>query len=148
MYGCFDCGPQRELTASLYINKGQKPAIPLRRVYALGALDQQIFQKQVEDFNTGNPFPDFTFPISLNADSTTYVFEFETRTDTLTLFYKRDFYYKDKCGFVTDTQSPGTWRNNKSTFSEVNVIYQSYLRRDITLMGSNGGEGISVNISL
>lgn len=147
-YGCSDCGPQKELSASIYINKGKEHVIPLTKVYALGALDQQIFQKQVEDFNTGNPFPSFNFPISLHADSTTYVFEFEIRTDTLTLFYKRDFYYKKNCGFVTDTQSPGTWRTSKSTFSEVNVSYQSYLTRDITLTGSKGGEGISVNISL
>lgn len=147
LYGCTDCGPQKELTVGINFNKG-KDSLHLKKIEAIGALDQQIFKKQVLDFNTSKPFPDLSLPISLNADSTTYIFEFDNRVDTLTLFYQRDFHYKDHCGFVTDTKSPGTWRNSNSTFSKVNVSYESYLRRDITLLSSSGGQGISANISL
>lgn len=147
LYGCIDCGPQKELTVSINFNQG-KDSLHLNKVEAIGALDQQIFQKQVVDFNTANPFPDLTLPISLNADSTTYIFEFDNRMDTLTLFYQRDFHYKNNCGFVTDTKRPASRYESKSTFKEVYVYYESYIKYDITFLSSLGGGGISLRITL
>ena len=145
LYGCIDCGPQQELTARVNFS-GVKDSIHLNQVYALGALDQQSFKKQTEDFNQLHS--QLQFPISLLADSTTYVLEFDNRTDTLTLFYQRDFYYKKNCGFVVDTKRPARLEDSKSTFSQVNVFYDSYLMERITLTGGIGGGGINVNITL
>ena len=147
LYGCIDCGPQQELTVEVSFNR-IKDSLHLKHVYALGALDQQLFNRQTEDFNNSQYIPTLTFPISLLADSTTYVFEFENRTDTLTLFYQRDFYYKKNCGFVVDTKRPARLEDSKSTFSQVNVFYDSYLMERITLTGGIGGGGINVNITL
>jgi hypothetical protein len=70
----------------------------------------------------------FLLPLSLNADSVTYVLDFETRVDTCTVFYKRKFFYKDKCGFVFDIERTNTV-NSRTTFQDVQVTYQSYIPR-------------------
>lgn len=146
LYGCLDCGPQKELTVGINFNRG-KDTLHLKKIEAIGAQNQQIFKKQVEDFNTSKPFPDLSLPISLNADSTTYVFEFDNRVDTLTLFYQRDFHYKNNCGFVTDTKRPLRPYPSKSTFQEVDVNYESYIKYKVTLTGGYGGGGITVHIT-
>jgi len=147
LYGCVDCGPQQELTVGINFHR-EKDSLHLNQVYALGALDQQIFNKQTEDFNNSRLFLTLAFPISLLTDSTTYVFEFENRTDTLTLFYQRDFYYKKDCGFVVDTKKPARSEDSKSTFSKVNVSYDSYLMEKVTFTGGTGGNGINVDVTL
>jgi len=148
LYGCTDCGPQQELSVRISINTG-KDSIHLNQLYALGAVDQQVFQKQVAYFNKDQYFSkQFELPISLLADSTTYVFGFNNRTDTLTLFYQRDFYYKDKCGFVIDTKQPARLENSISTFSQVHVNYESYLKEKFTFPSGIGGNGIYLDITL
>jgi hypothetical protein len=147
LYGCIDCGPQKELTVGINFNRG-KDSLHLKKIEAIGALDQQIFEKQVVDFNTSQSFPDLSLPISLNADSTTYIFEFDNRVDTLTLFYQRDFHYKNNCGFVTDTKRPASPYESKSTFQQVHVSYESYIKYKVTLTSSLGGGGINVGVTL
>jgi hypothetical protein len=142
LYGCLDCGPQKELTVGINFNRG-KDTLHLKKIEAIGAQNQQIFKKQVADFNTSEQFPDLSLPISLNADSTTYIFEFDNRVDTLTLFYLRDFHYKNNCGFVTDTKRPLSLYPSRSTFQEVDVSYDSYVQYKLTL----GGGGITVRIT-
>lgn len=149
--GCIDCGPQKELTIRLLIN-AYPDTFLLKKVTAPGAIDLSIFDAQVKSNASQsyyNQSRDFTVPISLNADSTTYIFEFENRTDTLTLFYSRDFYYKDGCGFVVDAKYPNTPFETKSTFKYVHVDYQSYiLDEKIRPFGTSEGPGISIEVSL
>lgn len=147
LYGCIDCGPQQELSARINFLTA-KDSLHLKQIYALGALDQKIFQEQTAYFNRYDDFSLAGLPISLLADSTTYVFAFDNRTDTLTLFYQRDFYYKDNCGFVVDTKRPAGREDTQSTFSRVNTYYESYIKEKVTLTGGIGGGGITVNITL
>ncbi len=148
--GCIDCGPQKELTIRLSI--GAYPdTFLLKKVTAPGAIDLNIFDQQIKNYTSHSysQSRDYTFPISLNADSTTYIFEFETRTDTLTLFYARDFHYKNGCGFVVDAKRPNSQFETKSTFKDVYVDYQSYiLDEKISFLGPSEGSGISVQVSL
>ncbi len=147
LYGCTDCGPQQELSVSIRFDR-TKDSLYLNQIHAIGALDQKSFKEQTEYFNKYQEFSFAGLPISLLADSTTYVFEFNNRTDTLTLFYQRDFYYKENCGFVVDTKRPTRPEESKSTFSAVEVFYDSYLKKNITLTSADGGGGISLNITL
>ncbi len=147
LYGCSDCGPQQELTVKVRFDRN-KDSLRLNQIYAIGALDQKVFKEQTEYFNKYQEFSLTGLPISLLADSTTYVFEFYNRTDTLTLFYQRDFYYKENCGFVVDTKQPTRPQESKSTFSEVKVFYDSYLKENITLTSADGDGGIGLNITL
>ncbi|GLU50688.1 hypothetical protein [Dyadobacter frigoris] len=146
--GCIDCGPQKELTIRLSIDAD---TFLLKKVTAPGAIDLSIFDEQVKNYTSHSysQLKDFTFPISLNADSTTYIFEFENRTDTLTLFYARDFSYKNGCGFVVDAKYPNSSFETKSTFKYVHVDYQSYiLDEKIRPFGTSEGPGISIEASL
>ncbi|MEO6684763.1 MAG: hypothetical protein ABIN24_02320 [Dyadobacter sp.] len=144
--GCIDCGPQAELSVRLSISS-YPDTFQLKKVTAPGALDLSVFQQKNGEYNSTSG--SFTFPISLNADSTTYIFEFKNRTDTLTLFYSRDFHYKDGCGFVVDAKRPSSIYETKSTFKNVYVDYQSYiLDEKIGLFGPSEGSGISIEASL
>lgn len=146
--GCLDCGPQKELTIRLTMNAD---SFLLKRVTAPQAIDLSIFDEQLKNYPSQSyaQSRDFTFPISLNADSTTYIFEFESRTDTLTLFYTREFSYKDGCGFVVDAKRPNSLFETKSTFKYVYVNYESYiLDEKVSLFGPYEGDGISVEASL
>lgn len=151
MSGCIDCGPQKELTIQLSIQAFPDTFL-LKKVTAPGAIDQSVFEEQTKNYYPKSYYVgsfDFTFPISLNADSTTYIFEFENRTDTLSLFYTRYFSYKDGCGFVVDVKRPGTLYETKTTFKDVYVDYQSYiLDGNVPLFGNNNGQGIIVRVSL
>jgi len=147
LYGCTDCGPQQELTARISFQPA-KDSLHLNQIYALGARDQQLFKNQTEYFNQYHQFSLSDFPISLLADSTSYVFEFDNRVDTLTLFYQRDFFYKEHCGFVVDMKKPARSEDARSTFSSVSVVYESYLAEKFTFPAKIGGNGISVNITL
>ncbi len=113
---CNECGPQKEPQISMKLSGD---SLRIKNIYALGALNQTIFQEQASPPNAG--FWNFEFPLSLHADSTTYIFEFETRTDTLTIFYRREFYHKDGCGFVVDALEPGNSKKSQSTFEKVSV---------------------------
>ena len=67
-----------------------------------------------------------SFPISLRADSTTYVYKYEDskkNADTLTIFYEREFRYKGDCGFVVNANKPRDGRTHRSTFEKVEVRY-------------------------
>ncbi|MCF2446154.1 hypothetical protein L0657_19510 [Dyadobacter sp. CY345] len=147
LYGCTDCGPQQELSVRIRFDR-TKDSLYLNQIQAIGALDQKVFKEQTEYFNKYQEFSFTGLPISLLADSTTYVFNFNNRTDTLTLFYQRDFYYKENCGFVVDTKRPAKLQETISTFSQVRAEYESYIMEEVTLKGGIGGQGISLNITL
>ncbi|MCF0056717.1 hypothetical protein [Dyadobacter sp. CY356] len=149
--GCIDCGPQQELTIQLSI-QAFPDTLLLKKITSPGAIDQSVFEEQTKNYSSKSYYAgsfDFTLPISLNADSTTYIFEFENRTDTLSLFYSRDFFHKDGCGFVVDAKRPASLTETKSTFKDVYVDYQSYiLDGKVPVFGIKDGQGITVLVSL
>lgn len=141
---CRDCGPQAEPEISIFFSSFGSESLTLNKIHALNAQNQDVFQEQNNQSNIGSH--SFFFPISLHADSTTYIFEFENRIDTLTIFYKREFYHKHNCGFVVDALEPVNSVTNKSTFSEVDVSYTPYVGYGKSPSSTHYNGGITVNI--
>lgn len=136
---CEHCGPQKELSLRIYLHGD---TLKLDSISALNALNQTTFREQVKLQSPGSR--QFDLPMSLLADSTTYIFAFKSRTDTLTVFYKRDFSYKNGCGFIVDAHSPDSPTRTKSTFKKVNVTYEPYVSNKPPSIEANGGNGISI----
>lgn len=132
-----DCGPQRELTFSLSINVADNK---LNKITALGALNNDAFVNLRDSITTEfRDYQEFQLPISLNADQTTYIFDFENRTDTLTLSYERLFYHQESCGFVVDVKNV----RGKSTFSYLDVHYTPFVGERKGWGGHQGGIFVS-----
>jgi hypothetical protein len=137
-YGCTYCGPQQEPAVDLQLG-GQVSR--LRSVHAVGTLDPNHLKSLIGTDLQKVSY--LTLPLSLHADSTTYIFEFEDRKDTMTIYYKREFYHKDKCGFVVDLAKPDSGLYHKSTFSLVTVSYYPYIyTKKIRLFDYISGIGI------
>jgi hypothetical protein len=146
---CYDCGPQRELTVTLNISS--RDSIKLNKIWAkkdTGLVDLTNYEKGSE--------PEYrccgvslTLPISLIADQTTYFFEFENREDSLTVFYKRDFQYDGRCGFVADIVTSSASPRAVSSFSRTSVSATSYVggKQKISLGGPYRG-GIQIDLVL
>jgi hypothetical protein len=143
LHSCKDCGPQQELDARVSIS-GQPSR--LNKAQAIGALSQDIFNNLADkELRTTHTFD---VPISLHTDSTTYIFEFENRTDTLTIYYKRKFYHKDGCGFVVDLVESAGDRTYQSTFSKVDVSFQPYVLSERKRFYKRYTTGIDINVIL
>lgn len=138
---CVDCGPQAELSARIrFTGKSLKPD----SVYALNAVSQDAITRQLAD---ATPRHVDALPISLLSDTTTYVFRFVERTDTLSIYYQRIFRYKGGCGFVTDAREPATGSHYYSTFSKTEIHYDTYVRPgQQPWLSYNPGAGISIDI--
>lgn len=92
--GCKDdCYPFQEPELKILFYDNNKEVFPrFKRVYGVGS-SQNLSPK--DNY--------YRLPISLNSDSVSYLFENANRTDTLTLFYKRNFYFdSERCGYVTE----------------------------------------------
>ncbi|GAB2783800.1 hypothetical protein GCM10027275_29820 [Rhabdobacter roseus] len=124
--GCFrDCGWQEEPLVHIEYS-GPKT---FRSVSALGARDLTAF----EPLPAPKPGSDssyhrtsYSFPLSLLADSTTYLFFSDTRVDTLTIHYQRYFYPKRGCDFVAKIRANWAKQVHSSTFKEVTVEFYDY----------------------
>ncbi len=88
-----------------------------------------------------------TVPLNLNADSTRYVFESSGRRDTLTVFYTRDFTYKDrKCGYVLELTPP---KGQQARTTRGTISYVSFMpNRDRTFLGTEQDTSIQLSIRL
>ncbi|WP_414617800.1 hypothetical protein [Dyadobacter sp. 32] len=128
--GCQECGPQKELTVDVSISGTPNR---LKKITALGVLNDEKLKEQSD--STLKDYWMLKLPISLNSDQTTYIFEFENRTDTMAIFYVRDFYYEDGCGFVADVKSA----RGLSTFSNLSVSATSYIGKGEFLNPYHGG---------
>jgi hypothetical protein len=63
-------------------------------------------------------------PISLHADSVTYLFDGESRTDTLTIFYTRRFFFEsEKCGLVAEIENNTLERQVRTSFAGASVVF-------------------------
>ena len=119
LVSCETCGISSEPSASLSFFSataaGRQQAFTKIRV--LGALKDSVA------FGSGRA----QLPINLNANSTTYVFEGPSKTDTLTIFYAKKVFDTGsrKCGNVLDLEAPKSGSYYKSTFKNVSVLFSS-----------------------
>jgi hypothetical protein len=118
LISCYDCGPKAEPTLNLSVEAATHT---LQKVTALGAISDLAFQS----FQTGKDRGFGEVPLSLLQDSTTYLFYFEDRVDTLTLFYRRIFDVRRECGYYMDI-APPAGRRFRSTFSQTEVSFSPY----------------------
>jgi len=132
---CYDCGPKAEPYIFLSVSSASSP---LQRIRAVGARSDSAF----DAFILPNSYRQL--PLSLLQDSTTYLFYFSDRVDTLTLFYKRIFDTRGECGYYLDIVAPDGPRFH-STFLKTEVYYSPYTGKNKGLAGS-GAYGISVRL--
>lgn len=118
--GCGDsCPPDSEPNFRLTISS-EEP-LKLQNIKAIGAIDTSFLS------NVGyyeREYLSLNLPLSLLSDSVTYVFNFDSRIDTLTVFYKRDFEREEECGFVLKVAQPKS-QPYRSTFRQVDVYFTS-----------------------
>lgn len=144
LLGCVFCGPQRELTIVVSSTNTFLDSAKVDSIFALNALDSkgQLVSKNITGIQE--------FPISLRADSTTYVYTYEgskKNADTLTIFYEREFRYKGDCGFVVNANKPRDGRTHRSTFEKVEVRYGTYVAPNSWKVGAQDtSTGIYVEI--
>ena len=101
--GCENCGPSTE--PSLQVNVSWTTAGKVDTLYALGS--QRPLPTQPYSTTGLTNYSQFVAPLNLNADSSQYVFGQNGRKDTLTVFYKRNYSYRDtNCGYVIDLTAP------------------------------------------
>ncbi|KAA0990110.1 hypothetical protein [Dyadobacter aurulentus] len=77
---CVDCGPQRELSVEI---RFMEDSLGIDSIFAVNALDNQIFQNEAE--NLTEMYRSVTLPISMHADSTTFVFVSRAKRDSFTV---------------------------------------------------------------
>jgi len=144
LLGCVFCGPQHELTIVVRSANTLLDSAKVDSIFALNALDStgQLVSKNITGMHS--------FPISLRADSTTYVYKYEgskKNADTLTIFYEREFRYKGDCGFVVNANKPRDGRTHRSTFEKVEVRYGTYITPNSWEVGAqDSSTGIYVEI--
>lgn len=141
LQNCIDCGPQAELSASVYFNRDSpRPD----SIYAFKALDQKVIDQA--ESNT-SPYGPFQLPISLVSDTTTYIFRTGDHLDTLSIYYKRIFRYKGGCGFINDVTEPSHGNHYKTTFRSVEISYDTYVRPGKqSWTNDEPGTGMSIRI--
>lgn len=120
---CDRCPPETEPNFRFYLQS--EDTLKLKSIRALGAINNFRFDQFGDDRYATQSW-DFLLPLSLNADSVTYVLDFEVRVDTCTIFYKRRFFHQENCGFVVDIEAPKD-ATSKTTFQDVQVSYESYI---------------------
>lgn len=84
-----DCFPSQEPVLKVIFFQ-TNPSF--ERIYGLGGKGN-IFKKDGY----------YYLPVSLRADSVTYIFEHSSNTDTLTIFYSRNFFFEsERCGYEVE----------------------------------------------
>lgn len=116
--GCEYCGPAAEPIVKFQFN-------PASTTLPGSSLFSRVFSPNgaVSRSAVSASLP-LSLPLSLTADSTTYIFVRPNRTDTLTVFYRRTFSYQStKCGYVLDLDEPTGRRIMKSTFPNSSAYF-------------------------
>lgn len=86
-YSCNDCEDSSEPTIELYMNGRE-----YEYTHAVGLGKTKRLEVSTYDNY---------YPISIDSDTTGYVFFKDSTSDTLLFTYKREFYYQSrKCGYV------------------------------------------------
>lgn len=67
-----------------------------------------------------------SFPLSLQSDSSVYIFEKEAQKDTLTINYTRNFYFQsNKCGFVVEIKDLEL-NSTQTSFENLSLNAENY----------------------
>jgi hypothetical protein len=75
-----------------------------------------------------NPYVNsFELPLALNSDQLTYIFKNDTRSDTLTISYKRVFEFESiKCGYRVSIKDVKTIKPTTFSKIEISPYYGGY----------------------
>ncbi|ADB42275.1 hypothetical protein Slin_6316 [Spirosoma linguale DSM 74] len=143
LMSCENCGPSREpfLNLSLQLPTPAK----VDTIYALDA--RNPLPKQDLSTSAVTSALWLELPLNLNANQSRYVFQLNGRRDTVTVFYRRSFAYRNqRCGYVLDLYQPdGTpARTTRGTIS--NVSY--WQNRDGSFPGGSQQTHIELFIRL
>lgn len=118
---CENCGPTAEPRLLLSLNDSVSGVLDtLYAPNSKGQLPPQPYGNN-SPFRTGSQI---TLPINLNADSTQYVFKLRGSQDTVTVYYRRDFSFRNrKCGYVIDLFEPRSGPNARASRGRVSNVY-------------------------
>lgn len=98
--------------------------------------------------STIHSYGDIYLPLNLNADHTTYIFEQLNRVDTLTIFYQKNIYDRNKkCGYIVDLEAPKLGNKIVSSFKRTQAEYYGYYSKQKSFTYREGGGGIVVQIN-
>ncbi|SOD91662.1 hypothetical protein [Spirosoma fluviale] len=103
LMSCENCGPSREpfLNLSLQLTTPAK----IDTIYALDARNPLPKQPVSTSIVTSGIW--LELPLNLNANQSRYVFQLNGRRDTVTVFYRRSFAFRNqRCGYVLDLFEP------------------------------------------
>jgi hypothetical protein len=94
----------------------------LRLLLEPGTRFRRIYSPDGRNVPVRNGQP--VLPVSLHADSVTYLFDGENRTDTLTIFYTRRFFFEsEKCGMVVEIRGEPLAQRVRTTFGSATVVF-------------------------
>jgi hypothetical protein len=119
---CRDCYPSREPELkAIFYQDSLETDISFQKVYGLGGKNT-IHKK--------NGY--YYLPISLHADSVTYIFESGILTDTVTFYYSRTFaFHSERCGyeakFYEDKIATTFSTASFSFLSDRKYVYEAYI---------------------
>lgn len=146
LVSCQGCGPSNESLLTLSI----QASVPFRvdTVYGAGATGK-LLQNPAQA--SPSQFTFYQLPVNLNADSTRYILRIDGRQETVTVFYRRKFYYKSRqCGYVYDLFSPDfdMRRQARTTRGRVTDVAYSQNSFDGGFLRSSNETGIRLAIML
>ncbi len=144
--GCENCGPSGEPT--LQVNLTASRTFRLDTVYGVGAVGR--LPSSSVQFRDTSRYQTLTLPLSLRADSVRYVFVINGKPEQLTVFYRRDYAYRNKtCGYVLNVYAP-TGKGPQAlttvgTIGSVNYEQNSY-QVGVPNPGRESGIGLSLRL--
>lgn len=135
-----ECGVTSEPTLSLQFSLLRSKPI-FTKIRAVGST-KDIPSEGVKS-SSKMSYGDLHLPLNLNESQTTYIFEQQGRTDTLTVFYTTNVQNFRRCGYVLEIAKPTTGRTILSSFKRAEVQYNGYY----SSYQSGTGGGINVQIA-
>jgi hypothetical protein len=145
--GCEDCGLTDE--PSLLLNIQSQTAFRIDTLYGIGAVGKLL--QTVSSLPTGQ-YTSWQLPLNLNADSTRYVLRIDGRMEAVTVFYKRNFYYRNRhCGYVFDLEKPATNRSQQAQTTRGKILSVDYRQNSFNssfLRPATSTTGMYLSISL
>lgn len=124
---CEECGPSAE--PLLHLSLSWTTPGKVDTLYALNSQNPLPTQPySTTGLTTSNRFE---LPLNLNADSSRYVFLQNGHRDTLTVYYKRNYAYRNtKCGYVLDLTPPAGQQAQvtRGTVQSISYLKNNYQR--------------------
>ena len=144
LVSCEECGPSAE--PLLHLSVAWTTPGKVDTLYALNS--QNPLPAQPYSTTGVTSYNGFELPLNLNADNSRYVFLRNGRRDTLTVYYKRDYGYRNtKCGYVLDLAAPV---GQQATITRGTIQSISYLRNNYqrTFFSRATDAGIYLSVQL